>query len=408
LISELGLSSDKLKSDIDIHYSVDIIIAARNEARHLAECLHMLQEQNYPRERIRIFVIDDGSADDTAEIACRADVEVLKGAGRGQASARNMAIRAGSGDLIAFLDAHCIVDANWVRSMASAFTDYRVGGCLSRIDYRADDPRVQALLDHDSVSFSKHYLGDTVRGKTNLYPWVITAACMFRRTAIEEQGGFDESLSACEDTEISWSVISLGYQLAYLPQAIAVHYEQRSLWSYIFKGRVYGRGAAEVAARYRRHGAAARFRAGRLIGRSLLDTLQRLIYAAGYHETLLKFRLLPGSRPAEVTVQSALDSLRPSHPWNQIGDLRVARDVTYWPIPEEDTSVIVHIPTRARFILENSGNEMWMLLSSGSNRSETLRKLNLKYGDVVEKDLDDFVESLIDTGLLELRPRISL
>jgi len=390
-------------------YSVDIIIAARNESAHLAECLRMLREQSYPHDLVRIILVDDGSTDDTAEIACRFDVEVLKGAGRGQAAASNMAIRAGSGDLIAFLDAHCIVDANWVRSMASAFTDYRVGGCLSRIDYRADDPRVQALLDRDAAFFARHFLSDTVRGKNNLYPWVIGAACMFRRVAFDEQGGFEEGMSACEDCALSWSVLSLGYQLAHVSQAIAVHYEQRDLWSYIWKGRAYGRGAAELAAKYRLHGASRKFRAGQMIGSSPIDTLRRLVYAFGYNEAFFRFCLSPRSKPSALPVRPALSSVRPWGIWHEETNLQVSPEVVYWPIPEDDASVVVHIPTRTRFVLEHSANVMWILLTAGAGRSGSIRHLRAKYGeDFADSDLDDFVGGLIESGLLEVRSDLAI
>src|SRR5258708_38174160 len=48
--------------------SVAVIVPARNEARNIARCLEGLLAQQYPPQRLSIIVVDDNSADDTAQI----------------------------------------------------------------------------------------------------------------------------------------------------------------------------------------------------------------------------------------------------------------------------------------------------------------------------------------------------
>ena len=72
------------------------------------------------------------------------------------------------------------------------------------------------------------------------------AAGFYRRAALEDAGGFNESLLACEDVELSWRVIARGYRLGYVSDASATHYEGRSWLRFATKGFRYGRGAAQV------------------------------------------------------------------------------------------------------------------------------------------------------------------
>jgi len=89
---------------------VSVIVPAYNAARTLGACLEALGQQTMPREQYEIILVDDGSTDDTAQIAGRyAGVKVLKLArNRGAAAARNAGIAAAQGELLLFTDADCI------------------------------------------------------------------------------------------------------------------------------------------------------------------------------------------------------------------------------------------------------------------------------------------------------------
>src|SRR5579883_361237 len=126
--------------------AIDVVIAARNEARFIGDCLTALREQDYPSGQITIYVVDNGSADATPQIASRQGARVLRETRPGAAAVRNRGIRGGRGELIALLDAHCLVEQGWIRRMAARFTDARLGGCQGWTDHRATNHRVQRYL----------------------------------------------------------------------------------------------------------------------------------------------------------------------------------------------------------------------------------------------------------------------
>src|SRR5438034_9810121 len=48
---------------------ISVIVAARNEAGNIANCLHSICRQNYPSHLLQVIVVDDNSTDDTFRIA---------------------------------------------------------------------------------------------------------------------------------------------------------------------------------------------------------------------------------------------------------------------------------------------------------------------------------------------------
>jgi glycosyltransferase involved in cell wall biosynthesis len=83
---------------------VSVMIGAYNAAPYLGEAIESVFAQDY--EPIELIVVDDGSTDDTAEVARSfAGVHVISQANGGNGAARNRAVEEASGDLYAFLDA---------------------------------------------------------------------------------------------------------------------------------------------------------------------------------------------------------------------------------------------------------------------------------------------------------------
>jgi glycosyltransferase involved in cell wall biosynthesis len=79
-----------------------VVIPCYNSARYLAETIESVQLQTYPR--IEIIVVDDGSSDETAQIARSYSVHYIYQENRGISAARNTGIQHGHGKYVLFLD----------------------------------------------------------------------------------------------------------------------------------------------------------------------------------------------------------------------------------------------------------------------------------------------------------------
>ncbi len=112
---------------------ISVIIAARNEEKHIADLLDSLMSQNYSQENYEIIVVDDRSEDNTAEIVRKytsknSNITLLhvKNESKlllGKKGALDKGIRAAKHDIIAFTDADCVPTNNWLRQINSHFTD---------------------------------------------------------------------------------------------------------------------------------------------------------------------------------------------------------------------------------------------------------------------------------------------
>jgi len=106
---------------------VSVIVAARNEEKTIRACVDSILEQDYPKDRYEIIVVDDGSSDGTAAIVsalmdAMPSVKLITMNGEpggNKPRAVSAGIEASSGDMILLTDADCIAGPGWIRSMAS-------------------------------------------------------------------------------------------------------------------------------------------------------------------------------------------------------------------------------------------------------------------------------------------------
>jgi cellulose synthase/poly-beta-1,6-N-acetylglucosamine synthase-like glycosyltransferase len=111
--------------------SVSVVVAARDEAECIGPCLDGLLTQDYPAGSCEVVVVDDGSADRTAELVRQragpgvplrllSTAESLGRSGSKKA-ALSLGIQAARGEVILITDADCRVPPTWVRGMAACF-----------------------------------------------------------------------------------------------------------------------------------------------------------------------------------------------------------------------------------------------------------------------------------------------
>jgi cellulose synthase/poly-beta-1,6-N-acetylglucosamine synthase-like glycosyltransferase len=116
-----------------------VVIPARDAARTLGRVLESLASQE--PEPLEVIVVDDGSADGTAELAAGQGAQVLAtGGGRFAGGARNAGWDAARGDVVVFLDADVVPAAGWGAGIVRAAAEFpgALVGCARTFD--ADTP----------------------------------------------------------------------------------------------------------------------------------------------------------------------------------------------------------------------------------------------------------------------------
>lgn len=113
---------------------VSIIMAVYNGGKYLPQKLQNLSELDYPKDRVEIIVVSDGSTDETASILsvqCQGRFRAIVSAEhRGKATALNQGMRAARGEIFFFTDVRQIIAPDALRRIVSNFADPTVG-CVS-------------------------------------------------------------------------------------------------------------------------------------------------------------------------------------------------------------------------------------------------------------------------------------
>ena len=384
--------------------TVDVIIAVHNEERRIGACIESLIAQDYPAGLVNIFVVDNNSTDATRDEVGRHPVTLLREPKAGSAAARNRAFREGHGELIAYFDGHCMANTQWISAMVEQFQDQRVGGAQARIDNAATDPRVLSYLENSGMDNYDHVLEDTVYGTHNVYPWILSGNCMYRRSAVETAGLFDEKLPACEDVDLAWKVVLSGYLLVDCPGASVVHWNDDDWQSFARKSWRQGRGSAVLAKRYLPLGARNAFQPSMIWHKGRDRSLVALKYWGGYRYESARISAGRSKTLRDARLPRVLPSTRPSFDWTTGQRLQISTDAIYW-FRGRSTSIVVHNPSRSRIVLDVSANVIWRELAHESSRDEAVRALVLKYGiqrNEAESDLDEFVSELEKSGLIRV------
>ncbi len=160
---------------------------------------------------------------------------------RSAAHARNVGLRAApaDADLIAFCDADDLVVDGWLAALVAALGEHAaVGGHL---DDEYPDPRQATWRPPATPGELPSFLG---------VPYIVTANMLIRRAVFEEVGGFDTSLIRCEDIAISWALLRAGHHIAFAPDAVVRYRHRPGLALLLRQHELYGRGMAQVLARY--------------------------------------------------------------------------------------------------------------------------------------------------------------
>jgi glycosyltransferase involved in cell wall biosynthesis len=202
---------------------VDIIIPAYNAAKFLSDAIQSVIAQTF--DDWRIILIDDGSTDNTPEIAQQfieqlgAKLMYIRQPNAGLPAARNAAIRNSSAELLALLDADDIWLPSRLADSVACFEGRPQVGLAYAFNSRVDASG--ALID----TFARRQKHAEGRIAPYIYMRMVDLPCptiTFRRSAVDEVGLFDETLRATEDRDL-WLRIAQRYEVALIPKVLALY-----------------------------------------------------------------------------------------------------------------------------------------------------------------------------------------
>ena len=199
---------------------ISVIIPAYNASRYLAQCLECLFFQSF--KLLEIIVIDDGSTDNTTQIARQFPVKLIEQKNKGVSAARNAGINAASGEYIHFLDADDIINLNFYEKMlhAALLTDADIACC----------GLVHERLPAISFSYQESILVSATEDKmrlTNVGNQGYSVKYLFKKSLLDQHELlFDEDMQVAEDMVFSFKAVYWANRIVTVPGA-TYYYKHR-------------------------------------------------------------------------------------------------------------------------------------------------------------------------------------
>lgn len=175
---------------------VSVIIPCYNHAHFLSEAIESVQAQTH--RPTQVVVVDDGSTDDTQQVATRyADVQYIYQDNQGLAAARNTGIRESTGDFLIFLDADDrLLPTATAAGLKCIDTHPDCAFVYGSFRWIAEDGAIIGVPAATPVD------ADAYRMLLRRNVIAMHGTVLYRRSALEAVGGYDPSLPACEDYDI--------------------------------------------------------------------------------------------------------------------------------------------------------------------------------------------------------------
>ena len=248
LVSRGYLKLDNI-AELEEYPRVSVIIPVKNQFEDVVECLEALEDLNYPAEKLEIVVVDDHSKMEISELMSTFNARVLRQEiTRGPAFSRNFGVGATRGEILAFLDADCVPDEDWLVELLPFFRASSVGAVGGFIE----GYYTESSLDKYEAALSSLNMGDRLvfEGKSDSSFYVPTANLLVSREAFNDCGGFEEDLRIGEDVDFCWRLRNNDYSLLYAPCGTVSHKHRSELELMLQRRGQYGTSEAPL---YRAH-----------------------------------------------------------------------------------------------------------------------------------------------------------
>ncbi|MDW8048708.1 MAG: glycosyltransferase family 2 protein [Nitrososphaerota archaeon] len=207
-----------------------IILCIYNEPLNLiSECIEsLLNQENISYE---IVIVDSSSSPYFKKFSLPSKVQYIYAPLEGLSAARNRGVRAAKNDIIAFIDADCIADKQWLYQLCFPFEiDEKIAICGGKvIPIWPRKPPFFSKSNYAKFAISTLSLGETPRtiGENEM---IVGANFAVKRRIIGSSDPFytklgrrDSKLLSGEETMLCQNVRRRGYKIFYTPKAIVYH-----------------------------------------------------------------------------------------------------------------------------------------------------------------------------------------
>ena len=226
---------------------ISVVIPAYNEEKRIANAIEGILNQTYPKDKMEVIVVDDGSKDNTCGVASKYSIKLIHhDKNKGDSASRNTGAKHAIGDIIATTDSDDKVDENWLINISKHYNDLNLGAVLGSscitYDCRNWQHRIIAELFiclRGSDAVKNIYDAKGKVGSNNS----IGSNQAFKKSIFLKLGGYDTRLTAGMDQDIVWRIEKAGYKIVFEPSAVVYITPKDNFTKYIKSTYLRARGS---------------------------------------------------------------------------------------------------------------------------------------------------------------------
>jgi cellulose synthase/poly-beta-1,6-N-acetylglucosamine synthase-like glycosyltransferase len=220
---------------------VSVVIPCYNEEKNIGECLDSVFSSDYPIQKLEVFVVDDGSKDNTKSVLesyqkKHKNLFVINGKHEGKSASLNLGVRNVKNEIILTIDADTIIEPDALKKLVMPFSDPEIGATNGSCVAKNSNSIIsifQKIEYHYNNLVRKSF---SVLFKNGI--WFFGAFACYRKSVLEKIGYFKMD-TMTEDMDTAMEIYSAGYRtvnvsdalgFTIVPSTIKHFFKQRIRW----------------------------------------------------------------------------------------------------------------------------------------------------------------------------------
>ena len=232
------LFNEDAKDKIKDWPALTVVVPVFNEEKTILKTLNSLKEVDYPKDKVKVIISNDGSIDKTSKIVdgfiksnLNLDISMISDKNSGKGAAINKALEKADSDFFVVVDADSRINRDAFKKIVPYFSNKKIGAVISRVVVDSPKNWLQRM------QFFEYIIANMLRKiMHNFGTLAIThgAFSTFRTSLLKKLGGFDpDRNNITEDLEIALRLRDNGYKVIMAPDAVgytAAPPNVKSLW----------------------------------------------------------------------------------------------------------------------------------------------------------------------------------
>lgn len=219
-----------------INYSlVSIIIPCRNEEKYIGKCLDSIIQNQYPKDKLEVLVIDGNSEDKTREIVKNytqghSFIKLLDNPKKFTPLALNIGVQAAKGEIIMRMDAHATYEKDYISKCLKYLQEYKVdnvGGVIKTLPGQ-ETTWAKAIAISLSHLFGTGGSYFRTGAKESKEVDTVFGGC-YKKEVFEKIGLFNENLIRSQDIEFNLRLKKAGGKILLVPDIVSYYYPKSNL-----------------------------------------------------------------------------------------------------------------------------------------------------------------------------------